>query len=64
MPSFNEPARNTPIFGEFEILVLGGGPAGIAAARCFGNPGAQDLIDGEMIVRDDRGRSSHWSLEI
>ncbi len=32
MLNIQEPARETPLFGEFDIAVLGGGPAGIAAA--------------------------------
>ncbi|MGA9007127.1 MAG: FAD-dependent oxidoreductase [Xanthobacteraceae bacterium] len=36
MPSITEPARETPIFGAYEIVVLGDGPAGIAAAGAHG----------------------------
>jgi hypothetical protein len=39
-----EPARNTPIFGEFEIVILGGGPAGIAAAAASGALGRKTLL--------------------
>jgi anaerobic glycerol-3-phosphate dehydrogenase len=27
-----EPARRVPVYGEYEAVILGGGPAGIAAA--------------------------------
>lgn len=40
----SEPARTTPIFGEFDIVVLGGGPAGIAAAAAAGAQGRRTLL--------------------
>ena len=30
--TLTEPSRQTPVLGEYEVVVLGGGPAGIAAA--------------------------------
>jgi FAD dependent oxidoreductase len=39
-----EPARATEIFGDFEIVVLGGGPAGIAAAAAAGALGRKTLL--------------------
>ena len=32
MKTIEEPARQIPLYGEYEVTVLGGGPAGIAAA--------------------------------
>ena len=32
MKTLTEPARAVPVYGEYDIAVLGGGPAGIAAA--------------------------------
>lgn len=39
-----EPARATEIFGEYEVVVLGGGPAGIAAASAAGALGRKTLL--------------------
>jgi FAD dependent oxidoreductase len=42
--SVAEPARDTPVYGEFEVVVLGGGPAGIAAAASAARNGARVLL--------------------
>jgi len=39
-----EPSRTTPLFGEYEVVVLGGGPAGIAAALAAGRSGRSTLL--------------------
>jgi hypothetical protein len=39
-----EPARRTPITGEYDVVVLGGGPAGIAAAAAAALGGAATLL--------------------
>jgi FAD-dependent oxidoreductase family protein len=39
-----EPGRQTPILGEYEVVVLGGGPAGIAAAAAAGRAGRSTLL--------------------
>jgi hypothetical protein len=39
-----EPARNTPVAGAYDVVVLGGGPAGIAAAASAARGGAATLL--------------------
>ncbi len=39
-----EPARRTPVAGEYDVAVLGGGPAGIAAAAAAARGGATTLL--------------------
>ena len=39
-----EPARQIPIAGEFDVVVCGGGPAGVAAAIAAGRNGAKTII--------------------
>src|ERR671915_993742 len=39
-----EAARRTPLMGEYEVVVLGGGPAGIAAAAAAGRAGRATLL--------------------
>jgi hypothetical protein len=44
MKTIIEPARSVPIYGEYEVAVLGGGPAGIAAAVAAARAGRRTLL--------------------
>jgi glycine/D-amino acid oxidase-like deaminating enzyme len=43
-PSLTEPARQTPVYGEYEVVVLGGGPAGMAAAAAAARMGRSVIL--------------------
>jgi hypothetical protein len=42
--SITEPARSTPVYGEFDVVIVGGGPAGLMAAAAAGRTGYSVLL--------------------
>src|SRR6201981_1205443 len=44
MKTIEEPARQVPVYGEYEVAVLGAAPAGIAAAVAAARAGRRTLL--------------------
>lgn len=42
-PHLTEPSRETPVYGDFDVVVVGGGPAGIVAAIAAGRTGRSTI---------------------
>lgn len=42
--TITEPARTLPVYGEFDVVVVGGGPSGLAASVSAARHGAKVLL--------------------
>ncbi len=44
LAAIREPSRSTPVYGEFDVVVVGGGPAGIMAAAAAARTGYATIL--------------------
>jgi hypothetical protein len=44
LPHVTEPSRETPVYGDYEVVIVGGGPAGLAAAIAAGRSGRSTIV--------------------
>lgn len=64
MKTFHEAARDIPVRGEVDVLVVGAGPAGLGAAICAARQGAKTLLleqSGAVGGVATTGLMSHWT---
>lgn len=64
MRTITEPARDIPVSHEVDVLVVGGGPAGISAAVAAGRLGANTMLVeqfGDVGGVSTVGLMSHWT---
>ena len=64
MKQIMEPAREIPVADEADVLVLGGGPAGVSAAICAAREGMKTLLieqSGDVGGVATTGLMSHWT---
>jgi ribulose 1,5-bisphosphate synthetase/thiazole synthase len=65
MQTYREPARDLPVVADVDVLVVGGGPSGFAAAVAAGRAGAATLLveqTGAVGGVATSGMMSHWTV--
>ena len=64
MKKYIEAEREIPIYGNYDVIVIGGGPAGFSAAVNAGKEGAKTLLieqSGQLGGVATTGLMSHWT---
>ena len=56
--TYTEPARQIPVYGEYDVVVAGGGPAGFAAAVSAARAGAKTLLIERFAGRKEEAAST------